>query len=211
MPKGTFFNLSETKRKRILEAAIDEFAENGYENSRVNEIVRRSSIPKGSFYQYFENKSDLFRYVLDIIYKKKMEIMTGIEISHRELSVFETLRVMVEAGIKMAEEDPRLLKISDSLVANKPLMDEVLIEYAPSSDDFIISLIRRGKNNGELADWVDPELSAKLITAFMLSLSEMIRSSSNGKITDETREKYLSLINLLEYGMKRREDYDSGM
>jgi AcrR family transcriptional regulator len=194
-----------------LEAAIDEFAENGYENSRVNEIVRRSSIPKGSFYQYFESKSDLFRYVLDIIYKKKMEIMTGIEISHRELSVFETLKVMVEAGIKMAEEDPRLLKISDSLVANTPLMDEVLIEYAPSSDDLIISLIRRGKNNGELADWVDPELSAKLITAFMLSLSEMIRSSNNGKITDETREKYLSLINLLEYGMKRREDYDSGM
>ncbi|RLL92459.1 hypothetical protein BG32_08980 [Mesotoga sp. HF07.pep.5.2.highcov] len=46
MPKETFFNLPETKQKRILEAAIDEFAANGYEISRVNEIVRRSSIPK---------------------------------------------------------------------------------------------------------------------------------------------------------------------
>ncbi|MBN2218942.1 MAG: TetR/AcrR family transcriptional regulator [Kosmotogaceae bacterium] len=210
MPKETFFNLSETKRKRILEAAIDEFAENGYENSRVNEIVRRSTIPKGSFYQYFENKCDLFRYVLDIIYKKKMEMMTDIEISHKELSVFETLRIMVEAGIKMAEEDPRLSKISDKLVANKPLMDEVLKEYAPSSDDLIKSLIRRGKDNGELADWVDPELASNLITAFILSLSEMIRSSNNGIIAEAAREKYLSLINFLEYGMKRREDDDSG-
>jgi len=108
----------------------------------------------------------------------------------------------------MAEDDPRLSKISDDLVANKSLMNKILGEYSPSSNDLISSLIKRGKDTGEISEWVDPEMAAKLITAFMLSLSEMVRSDSEGMLSERARDKYLSLIKLLEYGMKRREDYD---
>ncbi|MDD3461194.1 MULTISPECIES: TetR/AcrR family transcriptional regulator [unclassified Mesotoga] len=208
MPTETFFNLPDEKKERIIEAAVDEFAENGFENAKVNEIVRKSSIPKGSFYQYFRDKSDIFKYILDIVFEKKMQMMTGIRDSLERSSIFEILRIMVGAAIKMAEDDPRLSKISDDLVANKSLMNKILGEYSPSSNDLISSLIKRGKDTGEISEWVDPEMAAKLITAFMLSLSEMVRSDSEGMLSERARDKYLSLIKLLEYGMKRREDYD---
>ena len=76
IPKETFFNLPLEKRERIIEAAIDEFSRNDYREAKINEIVRLSSIPKGSFYQYFEDKKDLFKYVIDLLYEKKMEAIS---------------------------------------------------------------------------------------------------------------------------------------
>ncbi|HQN45353.1 MAG TPA: helix-turn-helix domain-containing protein, partial [Anaerolineaceae bacterium] len=59
MPRPTFFNLPDEKRQKILEAAIDEFAERDYESASVSQIVIQAGIPKGSLYQYFVDKSDL--------------------------------------------------------------------------------------------------------------------------------------------------------
>ncbi|MCA2000505.1 MAG: TetR/AcrR family transcriptional regulator, partial [Chloroflexi bacterium] len=56
MPKQTFLNLPEEKRQAVVRAAIDEFADYGFEASSVNRIVANSGISKGSFYQYFEDK-----------------------------------------------------------------------------------------------------------------------------------------------------------
>ncbi|MBK7453960.1 MAG: TetR/AcrR family transcriptional regulator [Anaerolineales bacterium] len=61
MPKQTFLNLPEEKRNFIINAAADEFAEYGFEAASINRIVANSKISKGSFYQYFEDKADVFR------------------------------------------------------------------------------------------------------------------------------------------------------
>ena len=67
MPKETFFNLPEDKRTLICQVAIDEFAAHSFDRVSINRIVARSGIAKGSFYQYFENKHDLFLYLLQLI------------------------------------------------------------------------------------------------------------------------------------------------
>ncbi len=62
-----------------------------------------------------------------------MQMMTGIRDSLERSSIFEILRIMVGAAIKMAEDDPRLSKISDDLVANKSLMNKILGEPLPQA------------------------------------------------------------------------------
>ena len=56
MPKDTFTNLPEEKRRHFLNIAIKEFAEHPYNTASISEIVRQAGIAKGSVYQYFENK-----------------------------------------------------------------------------------------------------------------------------------------------------------
>ncbi len=73
MPKPTFFNLPEEKRKKIVNAAVDEFAEYGFEAASINRIVANSGIAKGSFYQYFKDKQDVFMHLLSVIEQEKME------------------------------------------------------------------------------------------------------------------------------------------
>ena len=64
MPTATFFNLPPPKREKLLQAAITEFARKSCGEVSINRIIQAAEIPRGSFYQYFADKTDLFRYVL---------------------------------------------------------------------------------------------------------------------------------------------------
>lgn len=63
MCKETFLRLPEEKRNRFLDAAWVEFTTVPFAKASVNQIVHRAKIPRGSFYQYFTDKSDLFSYL----------------------------------------------------------------------------------------------------------------------------------------------------
>lgn len=60
----TFLRLPEEKRGRFLEAAWEEFTRVKFADASINQIVRHAGIPRGSFYQYFTDKEDLFEYLL---------------------------------------------------------------------------------------------------------------------------------------------------
>ncbi|MFO7881332.1 MAG: TetR/AcrR family transcriptional regulator [Kosmotogaceae bacterium] len=208
MPKETFFNLSEEKGKRVIDAAIDEFADYGYSRARINEIVRKAAIPKGSFYQYFENKKDLFKYVVDLIYEKKMKLMSEVMDDLEDSDIFKILKVMVDSAIKMAEDNPKLSQINDSLIANPDLLNEILEDYKPSSNEFMRTLIRKGIENGDVTPDIEPDFTAKLITGCMLVLGEEVRSADKYSLNEETRKKFSSLIEFIKNGIKRREKDD---
>ncbi|MEM6404361.1 MAG: TetR/AcrR family transcriptional regulator, partial [Cyanobacteria bacterium P01_D01_bin.116] len=65
MSSQTFFNLPQIKRQNIANAAIAEFANHSYESASISAIVNRAAIAKGSFYQYFKDKQDLYLYLVD--------------------------------------------------------------------------------------------------------------------------------------------------
>lgn len=64
MPTSTFFNLPPPKREKLLRAAVTEFARRPCGEVSINRIIQLAEIPRGSFYQYFSDKTDLFRHVL---------------------------------------------------------------------------------------------------------------------------------------------------
>lgn len=65
MPSHRFFNLPDEKKRRIIDAAIAEFSRVPFDQVSINKIIQTADIPRGSFYQYFENKLDLLGYVLN--------------------------------------------------------------------------------------------------------------------------------------------------
>ena len=64
MPKQTFFNLPQTKKDQIITAATNEFAKAPYQDISINHLIKCMEIPTGSFYQYFEDKKDLYFFIL---------------------------------------------------------------------------------------------------------------------------------------------------
>lgn len=52
-------------RDRLIEAAIDEFAAQGYAGARVGEIAARARLSTGNVYRYFKGKAALFEAALD--------------------------------------------------------------------------------------------------------------------------------------------------
>ncbi|MGN0664704.1 MAG: TetR/AcrR family transcriptional regulator [Negativibacillus sp.] len=73
MPKQTFFNLPEKKRNHIIDVAMEEFSKAPYQNISINHLIKSMNIPTGSFYQYFEDKKDLYFYILSFYSDAELE------------------------------------------------------------------------------------------------------------------------------------------
>ena len=65
MPTATFFRLPEEKRERLIEACWSELTRVRFNEVSINRIIAAAHIPRGSFYQYFEDKEELIRYLLE--------------------------------------------------------------------------------------------------------------------------------------------------
>lgn len=65
IPSGTFFRLPPEKQRRLIQAAWEEFTRVNYGEASINQIIRAAQISRGSFYQYFTDKDDLFRYLME--------------------------------------------------------------------------------------------------------------------------------------------------
>ena len=64
MPSSTFLNLPPEKQEKLLEAASREFSSRPFNEASINQIIKEAGIPRGSFYMYFQDKEELFRYLL---------------------------------------------------------------------------------------------------------------------------------------------------
>lgn len=62
-----FMKLPKEKRDRILKSAIDEFGKNGYTNASTDMIALNSKISKGSLFNYFGNKKNLYIFIAEYI------------------------------------------------------------------------------------------------------------------------------------------------
>jgi TetR/AcrR family transcriptional regulator len=60
-----FYNLPTEKQERIINAAIKEFVQSGYEKASTNKIVKEANISKGSLFNYFNSKKDLYLYLIE--------------------------------------------------------------------------------------------------------------------------------------------------
>ncbi|MDQ3396082.1 MAG: TetR/AcrR family transcriptional regulator [Bacteroidota bacterium] len=75
MPLITFINLEPSRQKEILDVAFEEFALYPYETASLSRIVKNLSVAKGSFYRYFENKLDLYKYLVELATKMKTDLV----------------------------------------------------------------------------------------------------------------------------------------
>ncbi|OJF91581.1 TetR/AcrR family transcriptional regulator [Alkalibacterium sp. 20] len=64
MPTQTFFNLPEDKKKRLIAGAMKEFSAKSLNEASISNIVKNAKISRGSFYQYFEDKKDLYFFLI---------------------------------------------------------------------------------------------------------------------------------------------------
>ena len=75
MPKSTFYNLNDEKREKIEKALRNEFSKNIFEKTSISNIIEEAQIPRGSFYQYFEDKEDALQHIIkSFLAKEKAEI-----------------------------------------------------------------------------------------------------------------------------------------
>ncbi len=194
MVKPTFSNLPEEKRQRIIDVALEEFAARPFTKASLSNIVARAGIAKGSMYQYFEDKKDLFLYLLDLAIEQKLDYIKR-EVN-LEAGFFDAFEQTLRVGTKFNLSHPQL----GSLMANimEPSSEEVLREVSEKSRhltiEFFQNMISKGQVNGEIRKDVDPRFMATLMYSLLgTGLTEYVLESIG-----VTTKEYLSKPELQE-------------
>src|SRR6266404_5263747 len=96
-------------RDKILQAALEVFAQKGYHRALVDDIVRVSHTSKGAVYHHFPNKEALFLALVDeLAARLATSLTTAIESSHGALA---KVGAALRAGLATFAEHRELARI----------------------------------------------------------------------------------------------------
>lgn len=80
-------------RRRILAAAVDLFAEHGYDATSVSQVINRAGVAKGGFYHHFASKDDLLYAVYGDLIERQLDGMQ--RILGQRMPPAQTLRALI--------------------------------------------------------------------------------------------------------------------
>jgi AcrR family transcriptional regulator len=213
MPKQTYFNLPEEKREKIFNAAVGEFAEYGLENASTNRIVKNSGIAKGSFYQYFEDKQDVFMHMIDVIEQKEMEFFKDKHPPSSNMDTFQYFHWLIKSGMEFGLAHPRLVQAAWRVLLGEGLIyGENFAVYREKSRQGLTELIKQAMARGEVDPSVDVELAVMImetwsnaITMYFLSEGAKQKDMLEWMRSPKTQERIDKLLYVMEYGLRKTE------
>lgn len=208
--RATFSHLPADKQERVLDAALTEFADQGYHQASLNRLVARAGIAKGSLYQYFPNKEGIFRYIFQIALKSVRQTLVEVKETTQEENFFIRLEKSLLAGVRFLKRHPRIYSLYLKIQFDRqiPFRDEFLAAVRRHAGEYFGSLLRRARARGELRPGVsepaalflldavfDRFLQAAAVPALDVTLS--LHQAPEEVINRRIRE----LINLLREGL----------
>jgi len=174
MPRQTFFNLPEEKCQLIIDLAIDEFADYSYKEASISRIVKNAGIAKGSFYQYFEDKKDLYLYLIHLSMEQKNAFFNKFT-PPENTGAFDFLRWAFKLRIQYEVVNPKLNRIAYKAVyGDAAMVDDVMVEGKAQANAFSQALLTRGQEEGDLDPKLDTELATFIFDSVFMRLGEYL-------------------------------------
>lgn len=217
MPNQTFFNLPENKREKLTEIAIAEFAAYGYNSASISRIVADAKIAKGSFYQYFQDKKDLYLHLVELASHERITFLRSTNPPELEQSFFRYLRWLLGASAQFDLAHPKISRIVNGAVyGNLPFRDEAVKRTQDISTYYIKQLISQGIVQGDIPKDISPDLAAFVVSTLLSNeLRKFVFGQMNIDPQKFAKEEALDidmqvvekifddLVRVLEKGMSR--------
>ncbi len=187
----------------IIRIGEEIIRKNGYHNTGINDILRASSIPKGSFYNYFNSKELFGRRLLEHEGAEISELMQTI-LEDESKQPLERLQAFYDKLIKRYDKEECRY---GSLVANlsSELGGEIDLLAGVANLQFeqwmlhLANCIRAGQREGQITEaYTAEELAHYLHTNFFGALTR-------GKVLRNTRPLKLTLKMAFDFIAQRKE------
>lgn len=200
MPKQTFYNLKDDKREKIEQALIKEFSQASFEQASISNIIMEAKIPRGSFYQYFEDKEDAVSYVIDKFIKQgKEKIYNSLIINKGD--IFQT-------SIDLYNHLLDIMSKNKNLNLFKNILQELRKNNINIFEDNTEKIYNRKTiakliNKNELNLEKEEDLSYFLKILNVITRNVAIEVLSNKIEVDKGREILTKELEILKRGMKK--------
>lgn len=178
-----------SKMNKLVEVAEELFTSKGFYQTSISDICKAAKTAVGTFYIYFESKTDIYHYMMDA-YEK--EIKHRLAESIKDLDTrYEKEREGIKCFIRYAVEKPNVYNIIwGSLSVDRQLFINYYVSFAKSYTKALL------KNADEMQD-IDPTTVAYILmgTSNFLGLRAMFENMSDediDKLVDESLMPALS-------------------
>jgi TetR/AcrR family transcriptional regulator len=205
-----FKRIPSAQQQRILEACLEEFARNGYEQASTNSIVQRAGIPKGTLFYFFGSKKHLYLYLIDYAVGLYVEqVNRNKEVLPADF--FERLLARGRLRMQFALQKPLLYKFFFNAFLHTPqeIRAEMALRYGEYADSSR-QLLYDGLDLSKFKDDIDVEKAIDLTNLVLEGIfSRYANQLSQGtpehalafveKLTEQVREYF----GLLKCGLYR--------
>jgi len=160
----------EKTRNRILEAAVECFAQHGYDGAGVAEICRRASVTKGGFYHHFPSKQALFLELMDR-WLGGLDEQLAAACAETETAPESLMQMAGMAGQVFQAASgqlPMFLEFWSKASRDEKVWQATIAPYR-WYQDFFSGLIQDGVAEGTLRP-VDPEIAARVVVSLAVGL-----------------------------------------
>jgi TetR/AcrR family fatty acid metabolism transcriptional regulator len=163
---------TDDKRRRILDAAIQVFAQKGFFASRVSDVAAAAGIADGTVYLYFRNKDDILINLFDEVMAEHLEAARQ-EIKASKQAATH-LRVIADHHLGLLGRNPELAVVFQvELRQSTKFMELFTASWLKDYFDLVEAAIAAGQKAGTIRQ----DLSRKLAThAFFGALDAMVTS-----------------------------------
>lgn len=169
MPTVTWARLDPVRRAAVVEAAEAEFGEHGFSQGSLNAIARRGGVAKGSLFQYFADKRDLYAHIVDVASER---VRSDIEGHIREMEpsrpFFEFLTDLLDAWVAYFADHPRERSLHAAAILEVDIDARVSVRTVIHRHylDILRPLVRDAHARGDLR--VDSDTDALLSLLLMI-------------------------------------------
>jgi AcrR family transcriptional regulator len=179
VPTETFENLPAEKRERFIDAALEEFASNSYRNASISRIADRAGIAKGSVYQYFLDKKDLYLYLIDLGGKVKLDFIQSKQAEVNWSDFYRGFKSYLLLGAQFEFSGPRELRFASLLrrALASDMWDESFSKMKASSQAAIAGLVARAREQGQVRDDIPVDMAVFYINSLVTGIADYVASA----------------------------------
>jgi AcrR family transcriptional regulator len=161
-------------RTRLLEAAAAEFATAGVDGANVNRISLAAGLAKGTIYNYFPSKRELF---LAVVGEATAQVAAAGESVADDASTAERLQAILASDVEWVREheDFARVLVREALAGDPRFQPEILEAAAPFVER-VSEIIADGVERGEIRD----DLTVEQLAVWYSGLCELAVSLSWG-------------------------------
>ncbi|HGL5759457.1 TPA: TetR/AcrR family transcriptional regulator [Enterococcus faecalis] len=198
-----FNNLKPEKQKQIINAAIKEFVRNGFEKASTNEIVKRANISKGSLFNYFNSKKDLYLYLIE--YSSKVIVNLNEEIDLSETDLFKRIERVALQKFYVQQKYPQAFEFLASTKQEESVeVKDIIKQRLNPIYNQAINKLYKDIDYSKFREGVDIEKAIEILNWTMFGvgekgLKELFTFDDIGRFGEKYLEEWNVYAELLKY------------
>ncbi len=140
------YKQNKERRQKLLDCSLDLFIEKGYFNTAIRDIIIRSGFGTGTFYNYFIDKEDVLKVLLEEFAEEIMSSFADYWSIEKDLHkrFIETKRLTMEVFAK----NEKLSELYSRVTGASDPIDQCIKQFEDKLIDFYIRNIEYGINKG---------------------------------------------------------------